>query len=108
VRELFIYYRATVEDADALQAAALAMQADLQARHAGLQTRLLRRPEPADGLHTWMEIYALPLTPVGLGRGTPDDRFDALRRDIESAAHALLGHGVHSARHIEVFEPCAS
>jgi hypothetical protein len=99
VRELFIYYRATVDCADALQAAVLAMQSGLQSRHAGLQARLLRRPEPADGLHTWMETYALPLSPEGV--------CDALRQEIETAALSLLAPWVQGPRHTEVFVPCA-
>ncbi len=100
MRELFIYYRANPADASALQARVLAWQADLQARHPGLQTRLLRRPEPADGWHTWMETYSLPQSPDGVPM--------ALQDDIEAAAGALLAPWRTSPRHVEVFVPCAS
>lgn len=58
--ELFIYYRADPERAEALADAVRAMQAALCREHPGLVARLLCRPELRDGLHTWMEAYALP------------------------------------------------
>jgi hypothetical protein len=98
VRELFIYYRATIENASVLQAAALALQADLQARHPGLQARLLRRPEAADGLHTWMETYAAPLSPKGIS--------ESLQGEIETAALAIAPL-ITGPRHTESFDACA-
>jgi hypothetical protein len=100
VRELFIYYRATIENASVLHAAALALQADLQARHPGLQTRLLRRPEAADGLHTWMETYAAPSSAHGIS--------ESLQGEIESAAHTKLATLISGSRHTESFIACAS
>jgi hypothetical protein len=96
---LFIYYRARPADAAALQAGMLAWHTNLQARHPGLQARLLRRPEPADGWHTWMEIYALPQSPDGIST--------ALQSDIEDAAVQLLARWQTSPRHVEVFVSCA-
>lgn len=58
--ELFIYYRAEPARAEALADAVRAMQAALCREHPGLVARLLCRPELRDGLHTWMETYALP------------------------------------------------
>ncbi len=100
MRELFIYYRTTIENAAVLHDAALALQADLRARHPGLQTRLLRRPEAADGLHTWMETYAAPWSPHGIT--------DSLQGEIEVAAHAKLASLINGPRHIEGFDACAS
>jgi len=99
-RELFIYYRATIENASVLHAAALSLQAELRARHPGLQARLLRRPEAADGLHTWMETYAAPSSTHGIS--------ESLRGEIESAAHAKLASLISGPRHTESFIACAS
>jgi hypothetical protein len=95
VRELFIYYRATQENASVLHAEVSRMQTELRVRHPGLQARLLRRPDAADGLHTWMETYA-----------SPDGIDDALQGAIETAALALSPWIVGS-RHIERFIACA-
>lgn len=100
MRELFIYYRATIENASVLHAAALALQADLRARHPGLQTRLLRRPDAVNGLHTWMETYAAPQSTTGIS--------DSLQGEIETAAHAKLASLIAGARHTESFVACAS
>ncbi|MET0333917.1 MAG: DUF4936 family protein [Rhizobacter sp.] len=98
MRELFIYYRATQENASVLHAEVSRMQSDLRARHPDLQARLLRRPEAADGLHTWMETYAAPSHPHGIS--------DALRREIDTAALALASL-IEGARHSEGFDACA-
>jgi hypothetical protein len=98
VRELFIYYRATQENASALHAEVSRMQTELRARHPGLQTRLLRRPVAADGLHTWMETYAAPSHPNGIS--------DELQRAIEMAA-APLASLIEGPRHTEGFDACA-
>ena len=100
MRELFVYYRTTIENADVLLDAALALQADLRAQHPGLQTRLLRRPEAENGLHTWMESYAAPLSPNGIS--------DSLQREIEAAARAKLASLISGPRHVEGFDACAS
>lgn len=95
MRELFIYYRATQENASVLHAQVSRMQTELRARHRGLQARLLRRPEAADGLHTWMETYS-----------SPDGIDSALQAAIESAALALAPW-IEGSRHIERFDACA-
>ena len=97
-RELFIYYRARIDDASALQSAVLVFQQRLQSLHPGLTARLLRRPEPADGWQTWMETYALP--------GHAEGVAEALEHTIEElAAEALRPFA--TARHVEVFVACA-
>ncbi len=99
MRELFIYYRTTHDNASVLHAEALALQAELRARHPELQTRLMRRPEAADGLHTWMETYAAPQSPNGIS--------DSLLAEIEQLAAARLAALIAGDRHIESFVPCA-
>jgi Domain of unknown function (DUF4936) len=98
VRELFIYYRTKVADEAVFQAAATALQHRLQTRFDGLRARLLRRPEAVDGMHTWMETYALP-SPTGM---TAD-----LQAHIEAEARLSLSAWVVGGRHVEVFDACA-
>ena len=98
MRELFIYYQATIENASVLHATALALQVELQAQHPGLQTRLLRRPEAANGLHTWMENYAAPLSPNGI--------CESLQGEIERTALAKLASLIVGPRHTESFVAC--
>lgn len=100
VRELFVYYRAPVAGAVAVQAAAAAMQARLCERHPVLVARLLRRPDPQDGCHTWMETYATDpaRAPAGID--------DALQSAIDVAA-ADLQPLLAGPRHTEVFTACA-
>lgn len=95
MRELFIYYRATQENASVLHAQVSRMQTELRVRHPGLQARLLRRPEAADGLHTWMETYS-----------SPDGIDDALQAAIEDAALSLAPW-IEGPRHTERFDACA-
>ncbi len=54
--DLFVYYRARIEDASAIAQQVAKLQASL-----GLPASLHRRPEVKDGVHTWMEVYrAIP------------------------------------------------
>lgn len=94
--ELYVYYRAEPAHAEALAEAVRAMQAELSASHPGLQARLLCRPELREGLHTWMEVYALPsgMEPVVLAAA------------IERAAAPLAGF-LAGPRHAEHFVACA-
>lgn len=97
--ELFIYYRAPVQHAEALSDAVHRMQDTLRRAHPGLQARLLRRAD-IDGHAidpTWMETYALPtvLEPA------------AFTAAIALAAQALSPWLV-GERHVEHFLPCAS
>jgi hypothetical protein len=87
--ELYIYYQVSDGDAGRLLPVVRAMQARLAAEH-GVGTGLKRRPEPEDGLQTWMEIY------TGAGAG-----FGATLDAAVTAAGVL--HLVHGARHTEVF-----
>jgi hypothetical protein len=95
--ELFIYYRARPEDAQALADAALQMQRHLCDACPGLIARLLCRPELRDGLNTWMETYALPtgleVVPVAA----------AIERAAQSLAMWQVG-----TRHSEHFVACVS
>jgi Domain of unknown function (DUF4936) len=101
VLELFVYYRARVADAAPVQVAVEAMQARLRARHPALIARLLRRPEPQDECHTWMEAYATDpaRAPAGIDA--------SLQAAIDSAAAAELQPLLVGPRHTEVFRACA-
>ena len=101
MRELFVYYRAPVADAVAVQTAAEAMQARLCARHPALIARLLRRPGAQDGCHTWMETYATDPARAPAGVDAP------LQAAIDSAAAADLQPLLAGPRHTEVFIACA-
>ncbi|MCI1192077.1 DUF4936 family protein [Calidifontimicrobium sp. SYSU G02091] len=90
-RCLFVYYRVPAPRLEAAAAAARALQADLVARHPGLEAALLRRPELRDGDATLMETYAAP---AGVD--------DALAAEIARLAAAA---GLPQPRHVEVFEP---
>jgi hypothetical protein len=100
-RELFVYYRADVQQAQAVATAVAAMQSALRQDIPGLQARVLRRPEPnADSQHTWMETYALDEShhPAGID--------DACARLIEARA-AVWSELRSGPRHQEVFLACA-
>ena len=99
-RELFVYYRVAVGDADALRLAVTEMHDRLRRDVPGLQARLLRRTDQAADVDTWMETYAMP-SAVGAG-----DVSDALRATIEQHA-AAWRHLCDGARHTEVFDACA-
>jgi len=94
MRELFVYYRVAADRAEAARAAVSAMQTALRQRHPGLQARLLRRPEEADGQQTWMETYAL----------NPEGVAQAIQDDIAAAA-ATVSSFIEGPRHAEVFGP---
>ena len=100
VRELFVYYRAKVAAEATVRAAAEAMQSRLCAEHSALIARLLRRPEPQDGCHTWMETYATDPAPAPEGIDAP------LQAAIDAAA-ADLQPLLAGPRHTEVFIACA-
>ena len=101
MRELFIYYRTSPASAAELQSRVAALQDRLRQGHAGLQARLLRRPEvDRGGLVTWMETYAMDPTHAG---GVND----VLEAAIDAAARELIPLLV-GPRHIERFDACAS
>lgn len=87
--DLYIYYTARAELADALTARVLEMQARLAAK-CGVAASLKRRPAEKDGRHTWMEVYqAVP------------EGFDAILDDaVEQSALATL---IEGERHVEYF-----
>jgi hypothetical protein len=94
--ELYVYYRASPERTEALAAAVQAMQQALCAAHPGLVARLLCRAELREGLHTWMEAYALP----------PGRSAVALAAAIEQAA-VVLAPLLDGPRRSEHFVACA-
>jgi hypothetical protein len=98
MRELFIYYRSPEDQAAEVLRRVRRFQAALVERHAGLMTRLLRRPDSIDGAHTWMETYSMDTMHDGVDT--------ALQQEIETAAACLRGC-ISGERHTEVFEPCA-
>ena len=99
-RELFVYYRVPVPQADALRVAVTEMHDCLRREVPGLQARLLRRTDQAADVDTWMETYAM--SPAA-GAG---DVSDGLRATIEQRA-ATWRHLCDGPRHTEVFDSCA-
>ena len=99
MRELLVYYRVRAYDAEAALVLVRGLQARLTAQHPGLIARLLRRPEAADGLQTWMETYAIDPghAPAGVGL--------ELQAAIETQAIALLPL-LDGPRHTEGFVAC--
>lgn len=95
--ELYVYYRAPVSAYDALVGAVSDAQRGLEARHPGLQARLLRRPDVQEGQATWMEIYRHP-------QGVDA----ALEAQIDAALRPALQDLGAGERHVERFMPCAS
>ena len=99
MRELFVYYKVRAGRAVSAFARVRRMQACLTVRHAGLTTRLLRRPETTSGAQTWMEIYTVDPwhAPAGVGL--------ELQAAIDAEAVALLPW-LDGPRHTEVFIAC--
>ena len=87
--DLYVYYRVRDEDAEQLLPRVRGMQAQLASAH-GVAPQLKRRPESADGVQTWMEVY-----PAATPRFT-----DAL---AQAADASNLGPLVAGPRHTEVF-----
>jgi len=105
-RRLYVYYRVAREGEASAIAATQAMQARLCSRLPGLQAQVLRRVEgeefaPADrgdgSTVTLMEVYSAP-------RGVDA----ACVAEIEAEAARLPFATPAPARHLELFEPCAS
>lgn len=96
MRDLYIYYKVSEQNADALELRLRIMQAELGAL-TGVYGEIKRRPDSRDGLQTWMEIYA------GTGDG-----FDTALSAAES--DAALSELIEGERRTEVFmdlSPCA-
>lgn len=94
--DLYIYYKVRDADAAALHSAVAAMQAQLAAQFA-VTSELKRRPESAEGVQTWMEIY----------RAAPGDFAVPLAAAVDGAG---LARWIVGARHVETFMdvvPCA-
>ncbi len=90
--DLYIYYRVRDEHAANMAPRVRAMQEAL-----GVIAQLKRRPESADGVQTWMEIY--PEAPAGF----------EVTLALAVSAHALA-ELTEGGRHVEVFtelRPCA-
>lgn len=87
--DLYVYYRVRDVDADHLLPRVRALGGQLAAAH-GVAQQLKRRPESADGMQTWMEVY--PATPAGFA--------EAL---VQAVAAADLGALIAGPRHTEVF-----
>jgi hypothetical protein len=92
--DLYIYYQVKDADAAPLQAAVVAMQAELARRH-GVAGQVKRRPEGKDGRQTWMEVYAA--TAAGFAV--------ALDSAVEQAG---LSAWIAGPRHTEVFTDLVS
>lgn len=95
--DLYVYYKVQAAHAAGLQGAVIAMQSALSAAH-GVAGQLKRRPEAADGVQTWMEVY-----PAVAG-----EAFVAALQ--AAAAEAGLARWISGQRHVEMFEdlpPCA-
>jgi hypothetical protein len=94
--DLYVYYKVQEADAAVLQGEVVAMQAALATAH-GVAPQLKRRPQAAEDMRTWMEVYP-----------AVDGPFPAA---LDAAvAQAGLARWIAGARHVEVFEdmpPCA-
>ncbi len=95
--DLYVYYKVQAAHAATLQEAVIAMQSSLAAAH-GVAPQLKRRPQAANGVQTWMEVY-----PAVAGEAFLDLLGTA-------AAKAGLAQWIAGPRHVEIFEdlpPCA-
>jgi hypothetical protein len=95
--ELYLYYRAPVAEAAAVQAGFGRLRQALRDSGPGLDSRLLRRPEPRAGEHTWMEIH--------VRAGGIDAMLEA---QIEAAAANAFAGVPIGPRQRERFIACAS
>lgn len=105
-RELYVYYRVPVSNADALRGVVTEMHRQLRHDVPGLQARLLRRTDPGAGLDTWLETYAMRPLASAQDDGGTGGVSEALRKTIEQRATAWAGL-CDGARHSEVFDACA-
>ena len=94
--DLYIYYRAHSEHAQAVQTQVAAMQSVMSEKY-GIAGALKRRPDEKDGQHTWMEVYL----------AVPQDFEVSLTHAV---AQTRLGSLIDGKRHTEYFLdifPCA-
>lgn len=98
---LYVYFRATSGDDQAVAAALGALRRAVVEQGAPAP-QLWRRPDLRDGQRTWMEVHRLP---AGADPKAYRDQLDGL---VERCALAAL---IVGERHVEVFEaldpPCA-
>lgn len=87
--DLYVYYKVPVAQAERVMTTVKAMQ-DALSREQDVRGALKRRPEPSNGLHTWMEIY----------RALPAGFDDTLARAVEQSGLADL---IVGPRHLEYF-----
>jgi hypothetical protein len=99
MRELFIYYRVRPGTESTALNIVQTMQRNLRQAFPHVQARLLRRPESAGTMQTWMEIYAMKAESC---RGSGIDA--ALEQAIDAEATALAPC-IDGGRHVEVFVP---
>jgi len=95
--DFYVYYKVQAAHAAGLQEAVIAMQSALAMAH-GVAPQLKRRPQAAEGVQTWMEVY-----PAAGGEG--------FLATLDAAAiRAGLAQWIDGPRHVEIFEdlpPCA-
>lgn len=91
--DLYIYYRVGVERETVFREKAAGMQQSL-VRRCGIVAELKRRPDPKDGLHTWMEVYY----------AVPANFHAALADALKDAGLAEL---IDGDRHTESFLDCS-
>jgi len=94
--DLYIYYKVSDAHAAPLQQAVVAMQAAL-AQQFGVVSQLKHRPQPVDGMTTWMEVY-------------PDAPGNFAATLMDAVERAGLSAWISGARHTEAFVdvvPCA-
>ena len=98
-RELFVWYRVAVDQAERVRVEVDAMQRALEAQCPDLRARLLIRDD-APGPQTWMETYAFGDVATSVDATRIDD---AMQARIEAAA-APIRHLLDGDRHVERFE----
>jgi hypothetical protein len=99
MRELYIYYKILVRDESMAVQLVLAAQGRLMRSYPGLAARLLRRPLAAEGLITFMEVYAMSDDAGSAGIDS------IVGSAIEDAAEPLRPY-LQGTRHIEAFTAC--
>ena len=100
MRELYVYYRVRRDLATAAEALVHGLQRALADDLPGLQARLLKRGDEADGAPTWMEVY----------RADPLRQPDGVSQDWQQRIEArftALSPLLDGTRHVEAFVSCA-
>lgn len=99
-RELYVYFRASVERRSEIGDAAHTMQQRLISTFPALTAALLRRPDDGSGRDTWMETYAW-------AGGRVDEVTDATFGQMLAKETGAWQHLLDGPRHLEVFLRCA-